>query len=371
MPLLALPKSWFEIPDRVVRAHQKRYPYWLYPVLLWLSYLIYPNWNAVIFLWSYHWLFLLIFTSILRRDSVILVFEPLSVVLEVTYGWNLLGWGMTSLSLYSLLLVAIAYFIPDGGILELRTWSWWRHFWSTWLNHRIFHLPPHSPDPAPTIYACYPHGVATLGLLGTFAAPGVPYAGNEWLYKTVVAATPSILNIPLLGLILKAGGAVGCDRRSLERQLKEGRSVAIIPDGIPGQLACGRDLDRLDLVLEREGFLRLAWEKKYPLRPVFIAGEHAQAWRSGGPWLQWIHDWSAKNLHFIMFLLVGLFPGHASRGPVTPHLGRHVSPQNFNDFDSFKHEFKRQLARLLKEYQVEEKGLVSRRVADFVEKYTK
>lgn len=321
MPFLVLPAAWFN-GGKTPYPHVLRTVYLTLAVLwccAWVDARINPWWLAL--LTTFYWVPLAMFTRAFTSGRCALLFEPVTATLAFAYGWLALWPSWRAALVYTLALWLGAWLVPEGGFAWFRGWRFWGYMWRNWLG-LTHNAPPLTTGlRRPVVIAAWPHGIATFGTFAVFGAHGRPDGDN----RVVIACTPALFFVPLCGLLVRMGGAVSCSAASITRNLGAGRHVVVLPEGNEGILAAGRDLALLrhpmqKLDTRRTGFLRVAAAAACPVRVVYVAGEAAQAWRSGGPRIDKAYMWTAKHLRFVLPLAVALFLGRVPRGPLVPRM---------------------------------------------------
>ena len=129
--------------------------------------------------------------------------------------------------------------------------------------------------PSKFIMAMHPHGpfpVSASILMPQIARFGAPLGD---LFASVrFAAASAVFWLPLVRDMYLWLGCIEASRRTLTQALSRGHSIAILPGGEHEQLlVCPDESPFEDLVLPRDGLLRLALATGTPLIPVFSFGE--------------------------------------------------------------------------------------------------
>ena len=432
--MLAVPIEWVQDKRSPARVRDRPYPWWLYPLIV--APLIVFNasgwvWLSVL---TWHGLVLVCFFPGVLADRAALVFEPTVVVgavltqVVLALAWcggvpdmppralfalwtlylvlrrtfltstlafvslyltALIGvlWFCWSLSLTDLRYVIWALFTQvlsltpttahDAPIHAVRKWPFWRHVWTKWLGHEVRDEQNFTAASAetPTIFVCYPHGVAPLGTMATFALPGRPSPRPRcW---PGIATTPVHLETPLLAPLLAAGGAVSAHKAELfaptddwsgacacdrpHQGPRPVRDVVILPDGIPGMLAAEPGVVELALphphrdpvMGPRAGFLQIAFQRRLNVQPVYNMGEaeDGAVWRlRGPPWLEAFYRWSGETFGSALGVLICVVPSSHGRGAVRTVFGRSLSPMAFASYPAFHDAFFAELARLVRQH---------------------
>ncbi|KAJ8600759.1 hypothetical protein CTAYLR_006095 [Chrysophaeum taylorii] len=134
----------------------------------------------------------------------------------------------------------------------------------------------HLPKSLPTEKAilCYsPHGVVSLG----FNVNGV-WARELELYKATWYVSTFFFVLPVISQIVGWHSNLSTpSRENLEKQMRTGRNIAIIPGGFEEATICVRGEERVFL-RHRKGFVKYALRYGYSLVPVYTFGESETYW---------------------------------------------------------------------------------------------
>jgi 1-acyl-sn-glycerol-3-phosphate acyltransferase len=122
----------------------------------------------------------------------------------------------------------------------------------------------------PVIYACVPHGLMTVGTILTFVLnfqqPPVRCAIHRLLFL-----------FPILRDVVLWLGCFDASKENVVRMLttkNQGQSIAIVPGGVWEMMTCLTESERP----VHRGFLRIAFEHKVPVVPVYMHGEEDLFW---------------------------------------------------------------------------------------------
>lgn len=118
------------------------------------------------------------------------------------------------------------------------------------------------------LYAHHPHGAFPVTVPVAWGLHGdrLPVARPG-----LIAATNLLMWLPVVREVALALGCINASRPTLEALLKGGQVVHVIPGGVREALCQSRG--HLELYFGHKGFLRLAWETKATIVPVFDQGE--------------------------------------------------------------------------------------------------
>lgn len=181
------------------------------------------------------------------------------------------------------------------------------------------------------ILAVHPHGIIPFGSrIGTKD------------YDLFYATFPLIFKIPIIRDIFLAFGTVDCRKEVLNNLLKDNKKICIFPGGSREIQYSNRY--KLDLVLKNEGFIKLAWENKCPLIPVFTEGEN-----------QLFQQFKIKSLQNFFYNLIRypfpiIFYGPLTNN-ITLHVGKPLNPNKFKSYENFRKEYWKRLFILINKYE--------------------
>lgn len=230
----------------------------------------------------------------------------------------------------------------------------WAHLFRLFLRHEIIEEAADDEryKGGKAIFAPTPHGPGAFGTIKTFVVPGYPSA----YARTRMVTSRVMLDAPLVGRVCRALGCVDATRPAMEAVLAADEALVVIPEGHWGQTTAlhGRTQERNARSVST-GFLKLAWETKVPVYPVYHAGEtHAAGWIARWApakrlFLWVLAHWSeryAERLRQTRHLddaetrdrLLGHVPAPAPRGvraSITTHIGAKIDPLKHEDDKSF------------------------------------
>lgn len=194
-------------------------------IILGLCYVFLP-WRWALFIHCYCGLALLMilgfryptWMNVIVRGHA-MVIEPVTFTLG--FAWGILLPFDPPWYAYGISLIVGIFGFPMawGGIASFRAWSGWERLARGWLQYELIGDLPDGP----CIYAVYPHGVATIGTLLTFAAHGGRLPLH--LRRLGIATTPPMLNLPYVGPLLQAGGGSPVYTRILRGLDRSARTI--------------------------------------------------------------------------------------------------------------------------------------------------
>ena len=157
------------------------------------------------------------------------------------------------------------------------TVQWWcrdRVIPDSWLRRAVNAVPwyrwfsdtkPPAVELDRALVTSHPHGVLCCGVLTLL---------HFRRTDTVVAVTPLLFWIPILGWVVRLLGCIPARYADMRRAL-ETCSVIVVPGGVPEIVGMEFGLDFLE---RRFGFVKLALETGRPLVATYTRGEHATFW---------------------------------------------------------------------------------------------
>ncbi|KAG5501510.1 hypothetical protein JKF63_03339 [Porcisia hertigi] len=148
-------------------------------------------------------------------------------------------------------------------------------------------------DTSQYVFSFHPHGVFPGTAL--FAALTEEWARKVGVHPRHYVSTHvagSAFIVPLLRDLLLVLGAQSVGRRSLEASLKRGNSVVIVTGGRAEMMHTQLSVQRMTLITQHTGFVRLAIALRVPLVPLLCFGENnvlglLQFPRIQRVWRQW------------------------------------------------------------------------------------
>jgi hypothetical protein len=137
-------------------------------------------------------------------------------------------------------------------------------------------------------------------------------------------------------------GGVSCKKECIKQLLQTNKKVFITPGG-------SREINYsnrfyLDLNLKNEGFIKLAWEQKALLVPLFSEGENRVFNQIKIPFIQ------NKCYQLLRYHFPTIFLGPYSTN-LTLHIGTPLDPIKFDSFDSFRENYWKSLFKLIFEHE--------------------
>jgi hypothetical protein len=344
-----LPWSWFrekktEAP--FLFAAQVGFLLWIWIALPWRWALMLHCYHGLVFLAILGFGFPNVFGRVVRGHA--LVVEPVSFTLG--FAWGILVPWDPPWFVYVLMLLAgslLVQLVPKGGFRAIRAWKGWDRMAKGWFQHSLVGEMPDEP----CLYAMYPHGVATLSAIVTFALYGRRRKEEEGLVG--LATTPPMLHLPFIGPVLAAFGSVPCTRAFITdwMTLRSRHSLLLLPDGHDGILLAGQPSGKVDMHLKRQGFLRLAFQHGLPVVPVFARDEHALIWRWTG--FEAVQQWTAKAFHFVFPTLIAL-PLGTTHYPMRVVVGSKIVARSGESLESFSARFKMAMLGMVKQWTRED-----------------
>ena len=223
-----------------------------------------------------------------------------------------------------------------------------------WLRRRIrltVRTLDNSPVPEHAVYAIHSHGIIATGQLLAFMMypEDCPELGNPG--PTVTATVSSQLwMFPLTSLVCRMLGARSISE--FKTLVAAGRPVSINPGGAKEISLAAGDTDHSIDILERIGFLKLCYEFKRPVVPIFVIGNHTMYKIFQHPRL--------ARIQRMFFQLVGYglpIIALGSYGSIVPKAGAStqllrlptVLPENFESESEMINSYYVELQRIAKE----------------------
>lgn len=99
------------------------------------------------------------------------------------------------------------------------------------------------------------------------------YVDNKPISKLTVLGSRFILNIPIVGMLMRWWGVQSVNAKNMERLMKKGKSIGLVPGGYEEATLTSQKVFRL-FIKDRKGFVKLALKHGYSLVPVVIMNEH-------------------------------------------------------------------------------------------------
>lgn len=96
---------------------------------------------------------------------------------------------------------------------------------------------------------------------------------NEQMSKMTVLGSRFMLNIPVVGLLMRMWGMQSVNAQNMERLMKKGKSIGLVPGGYEEATVTSHKVFRLFLK-NRKGFVKIALKHGYTLAPVVVLNEH-------------------------------------------------------------------------------------------------
>lgn len=216
------------------------------------------------------------------------------LILYTTGIWTFLIalYGLGSLILYTVhpwllyatyTLITATYFYEGQSWHAFVHWGLWEWFRKAYFAYdlegdrvgiEMLTLPSRVSNPV--IWAVYPHGSYPI-------TPTFFWALNPRFYgNTSVAIHNFVFYVPVMRSLMYWVGGIRTDESAIRNQLQNGKSVCLCPGGVT-EIAKSRNT-----IHKRTGFLRIAYETKTPVIPVWCPDERSyyNQWRPLGNWLE-------------------------------------------------------------------------------------
>ncbi|KAF9346430.1 diacylglycerol O-acyltransferase 1 [Mortierella sp. AD094] len=157
--------------------------------------------------------------------------------------------------------------------------EWWRN-WRGWTHFAQYFpmtlIKEGDLDPSKNyIFGYHPHGVLSMGALGTFGTEGLNFSKRFPGIKPVLMTLQTNFQIPFYRDYIMAHGIVSVSKASCEYVLNSGpgNSIAIVVGG--AQESLSSKPGTLDLTLKKRlGFIKLALVNGASLVPTLAFGEN-------------------------------------------------------------------------------------------------
>ena len=148
-----------------------------------------------------------------------------------------------------------------------------------------------------SIIAVHPHGVLCCG-----AVCGIHLIPDA---NTVLCIASVVFYVPVIGWFVRLLGCIPATKECMQRALREGHSLLVVPGGVPEIVLAETGDDRRRF--PRHGFLRLGHQPSVPVVAVFVRGECSTYRMLQGPFLE-TRVWLSWRLN--VPLVVPLLRGH-------------------------------------------------------------
>jgi hypothetical protein len=146
------------------------------------------------------------------------------------------------------------------------------------------------------IFASHSHGILSTAQLLTFMLYNDEFPWKSIPDNTISTVGSELLIFPLTNLICRLLGALSISTQSLETILLTGKNVSIVPGGAKEMSLCIRNNKDTLYILQREGFLKLAYKHKRPVVPMITMDNHTMYKIYPGP--SWLEKFTLKHLNY-------------------------------------------------------------------------
>ena len=185
------------------------------------------------------------------------------------------------------------------------------------------------------------HGFILLGVL-----LGIITNSNYFnMDKTYIGAHNLIFKIPILSEIIKLFGAFNISKQNLIYHIEKNNNILVIPGGAREMSKC--NLETLDMnFTKRDGILKLSYEYKKKIIPIFIRGANRIFQTHKIPY---ITDFISNNLtrHYPIPLFVwGPMPVKLTTYVCSP-----VNPNDYKTYNDFKEAYYIKLLKTIKRHE--------------------
>ena len=128
------------------------------------------------------------------------------------------------------------------------------------------------PEPGSrTLTTVAPHGILTLGWSYIISSNIYRHTQTNWL------VAPAMMNLPFIGDIMRWTRCFSCDAASMNKFMKAGINIGLIPGGFHEATLYTRGRHRLYLK-NRKGFIKYALQYGYSIQPTYVFGEELTFW---------------------------------------------------------------------------------------------
>lgn len=190
----------------------------------------------------------------------------------------------------------------------------------------------------PCMFAVHPHGLFTMSGPVGFGLHGGRTDGMPKLY---IGVSSMVFFFPILRELFLWMGAVDVGRKTVEIMLDRGNFVGLAPGGVREMILSKPG--SLDLFLGHEGFLKIAYEKKVPIAPVFARGENDVFFTFTTPVLSKLRS---ACVSIFGYPLPSFFIG-PRRTRLTTFCGEPMYPLRYNNYEYFKYRYYQRLFTLI------------------------
>lgn len=181
------------------------------------------------------------------------------------------------------------------------------------------------------IYLLSPHGILAASSLGILT----------WEEGPLLAVHSWFFHVPLVRALMLRHGAIDSNEVTLRTHLQAGHSIAIYPDGT-------RAMGKPFLPPTRRyvyGIVRIAYELRVPIVPVYCIGEKELCWHWKGEW-NWVTFIRRASYILIGYPIPTVFvPSWFLTGSRPPPLiltfGQPIHPIHYDALEAFQKKYMR------------------------------
>ena len=117
------------------------------------------------------------------------------------------------------------------------------------------------------MFGFHPHGVLSISIMVYMNYK------NGSLSRMVGMASRFMLSVPFVGIILRLWGLQGVHHSNMNKLLKRGQSIGLVPGGFEEATLTVSDQLRV-FIKQRKGFIKYALQQNYTIYPVLSLSEH-------------------------------------------------------------------------------------------------
>ncbi len=117
-----------------------------------------------------------------------------------------------------------------------------------------------------------PHGILTLGFIFMISSPEFFDSSIKWLVAEM------LLKLPFICDFLRWSDTWDCTKNRMNKFMKKGHNVALIPGGFQEATLYERNRHKLFLN-DRKGFIKYALKFGYKIVPCYVFGEELSYWQ--------------------------------------------------------------------------------------------
>lgn len=207
----------------------------------------------------------------------------LGVSAQLQIGFILLLRGLFGTWLAPAMVMLAMRLVPvQRGRAAWQKWLWPRMM--RWCFGPIFRVVDCDPVPemdGPCIYAFAPHGVMPLSV----------YSFSELLPNAILHVSDLLYQVPVTRFLVPflRGKIAPASRAEVERTIKNGQSLVLVPGGVREALGLG--VNELGVYRGHKGFARLAVKHQIPVVPVYAFGETHLMKDAWPGFTRWSYTW--------------------------------------------------------------------------------